>query len=112
MAQKKKFCELCKKEIFTDANYCPICKTEMKKARKYCKFCERDIIVDGDICPLCGKEIYEFKKIKVRVKCLACLEEFCTDEITKCPNCKSTELEELECPCVFYPIDCVDLLID
>ncbi|MFX0132926.1 MAG: zinc ribbon domain-containing protein [Candidatus Hodarchaeota archaeon] len=110
MIRKRKFCEICKKEILTDSDYCPICKTELKKARKYCKFCERDIIVDSNTCPLCGKEMYEFKKIKIRVKCLDCLEEFCITEIKKCPSCQSKQLEELECPCVFYPIDCVDII--
>ncbi len=54
--------------------------------------------------------MYEFKKIKIRVKCLDCGEEFCSLKVEKCPICQSIKLEELECPCVFYPVDCVEFI--
>ena len=57
LIQKRKYCEFCKKEVLTNLNYCPICKTNLRKTRKYCKSCERDIIVESNICPICKKEV-------------------------------------------------------
>lgn len=107
MIRKKKYCEVCKKELLTNSDICSICLSELKKSRKYCEFCERDLIVETNICPICGNIMFDFRKYKMRVKCLNCLVEFCTNEIIACPDCQSEKLEEIECPCVYYPRDCV-----
>ncbi|MHA1378601.1 MAG: double zinc ribbon domain-containing protein [Candidatus Helarchaeota archaeon] len=111
MTRKNSYCEVCKKEFLTKAEFCPICNTKFRKSRKYCKNCEQDILTDGDICPNCGEKVYNFKKIKFRAKCADCLEEFCIKQLEVCPSCKSKKLIEIECPCVFYPTECVKLIL-
>ncbi|MHA1382873.1 MAG: double zinc ribbon domain-containing protein [Candidatus Helarchaeota archaeon] len=105
----RKYCEVCKKEFLTDFKYCPMCNNEFKRTRMYCKNCERDIIVEESICPQCGGKTFFFKKIKTRAKCKDCLEEFCINDIESCPLCNSKNIEEIECPCVYYPKECVEL---
>ena len=109
MGRIKKYCDLCNKNFLTNSKVCPVCNSEFTKTRDYCIICERDIVVQDHSCPKCGNMTYQFQKIKTRVKCLDCLEEFCLSEITTCPECNSSNVVEIECPCVFYPQECVKI---